>query len=65
MKSAGPDHRNPEAPSLTFGFLPRNWSSIKFFSVPLCLGGFVLLGCAVGPDFPDRIDPITGHLKLL
>ena len=21
--------------------------------------------CAVGPDFPDRIDPITGHLKLL
>jgi len=20
---------------------------------------------AVGPDFPDRIDPITGHLKLL
>ena len=21
--------------------------------------------CAVGPDFPERIDPITGHLKLL
>ena len=21
--------------------------------------------CAVGPDFPDRIDPITGHLRLL
>jgi peptidyl-tRNA hydrolase, PTH2 family len=21
--------------------------------------------CAVGPDFPDRIDPITAHLKLL
>lgn len=21
--------------------------------------------CAVGPDFPDRIDPITSHLKLL
>jgi PTH2 family peptidyl-tRNA hydrolase len=21
--------------------------------------------CAVGPDFADRIDPITGHLKLL
>ena len=21
--------------------------------------------CAVGPDFPDRVDPITGHLKLL
>jgi PTH2 family peptidyl-tRNA hydrolase len=21
--------------------------------------------CAVGPDLPDRIDPITGHLKLL
>ena len=21
--------------------------------------------CAVGPDFPDRIDPITGHFKLL
>jgi peptidyl-tRNA hydrolase, PTH2 family len=21
--------------------------------------------CAVGPDFPDRIDPITGELKLL
>lgn len=21
--------------------------------------------CAIGPDFPDRIDPITGHLKLL
>jgi PTH2 family peptidyl-tRNA hydrolase len=21
--------------------------------------------CAVGPDFPNRIDPITGHLKLL
>ena len=21
--------------------------------------------CAVGPDFPARIDPITGHLKLL
>jgi PTH2 family peptidyl-tRNA hydrolase len=21
--------------------------------------------CAVGPDSPDRIDPITGHLKLL
>jgi peptidyl-tRNA hydrolase, PTH2 family len=21
--------------------------------------------CAVGPDYPDRIDPITGHLKLL
>jgi peptidyl-tRNA hydrolase, PTH2 family len=21
--------------------------------------------CAVGPDFPKRIDPITGHLKLL
>src|SRR5690349_23433603 len=20
--------------------------------------------CAVGPDFPERIDPITGHLKL-
>lgn len=21
--------------------------------------------CAVGPDFSERIDPITGHLKLL
>jgi PTH2 family peptidyl-tRNA hydrolase len=21
--------------------------------------------CAVGPDFPDRIDPITGQVKLL
>src|SRR5437588_8723645 len=21
--------------------------------------------CAVGPDYPGRIDPITGHLKLL
>lgn len=21
--------------------------------------------CAIGPDFPDRVDPITGHLKLL
>ena len=21
--------------------------------------------CAVGPDYPERIDPITGHLKLL
>ena len=21
--------------------------------------------CAIGPDFADRIDPITGHLKLL
>jgi PTH2 family peptidyl-tRNA hydrolase len=21
--------------------------------------------CAVGPDLPERIDPITGHLKLL
>lgn len=21
--------------------------------------------CAIGPDFPERIDPITGHLKLL
>ncbi len=21
--------------------------------------------CAVGPDSPDRIDPITGHLRLL
>lgn len=21
--------------------------------------------CAIGPDFPDRIDPITGHLKLM
>src|SRR4051812_30466746 len=21
--------------------------------------------CAVGPDFPEQIDPITGHLKLL
>ena len=21
--------------------------------------------CAVGPDYPDRIDPITGNLKLL
>jgi PTH2 family peptidyl-tRNA hydrolase len=21
--------------------------------------------CAVGPDHPERIDPITGHLKLL
>ena len=21
--------------------------------------------CAVGPDVPERIDPITGHLKLL
>jgi PTH2 family peptidyl-tRNA hydrolase len=21
--------------------------------------------CAIGPDFPDRIDPITGELKLL
>lgn len=21
--------------------------------------------CAVGPDFPERLDPITGHLKLL
>ncbi len=21
--------------------------------------------CAVGPDFPERIDPITGHLQLL
>jgi peptidyl-tRNA hydrolase, PTH2 family len=21
--------------------------------------------CAVGPDFPERIDPITGHLRLL
>ncbi len=21
--------------------------------------------CAVGPDFPERIDPITGHLTLL
>lgn len=21
--------------------------------------------CAVGPDFPERIDPITEHLKLL
>jgi peptidyl-tRNA hydrolase len=21
--------------------------------------------CAVGPDFPERIDPFTGHLKLL
>lgn len=21
--------------------------------------------CAVGPDFAERIDPITGHLKLL
>jgi PTH2 family peptidyl-tRNA hydrolase len=21
--------------------------------------------CAVGPDFPERIEPITGHLKLL
>ena len=21
--------------------------------------------CAVGPDFADRVDPITGHLKLL
>jgi PTH2 family peptidyl-tRNA hydrolase len=21
--------------------------------------------CAVGPDFPECIDPITGHLKLL
>ena len=21
--------------------------------------------CAVGPDFPERVDPITGHLKLL
>ena len=21
--------------------------------------------CAIGPDLPDRIDPITGHLKLL
>ena len=24
-----------------------------------------LAGCAVGPDFADLIDPITGHLKLL
>jgi PTH2 family peptidyl-tRNA hydrolase len=21
--------------------------------------------CAVGPDFSERVDPITGHLKLL
>jgi hypothetical protein len=21
--------------------------------------------CDVGPDFPDRIGPITGHLKLI
>ena len=21
--------------------------------------------CAVGPDWPERVDPITGHLKLL
>ncbi|MHC5539505.1 aminoacyl-tRNA hydrolase [Singulisphaera rosea] len=21
--------------------------------------------CAVGPDYPERVDPITGHLKLL
>jgi PTH2 family peptidyl-tRNA hydrolase len=31
----------------------------EFHGVP------TLTCCAVGPDFPDRIDPITGHLKLL
>ena len=29
-------------------------------------GGVPTLTClALGPDYPDRIDPITGHLKLL